>query len=144
MRERLLRLLRVPERPDAPPGAGDSLETFRAAPGYFRYTVLMWFPKQVAALSGLLFSLAFFGSLGNGSAVNDGVVIGEYSLIASGTVIVDNVEIPARSLVVGAPGKVRGEVRDRHLERMKWYSDVYIEKTERYKRQGNLESERIE
>ena len=29
-----------------------------------------------------------------------------------------------------------------HLERMKWYNDVYIEKTERYKRQGNLESER--
>ena len=82
--------------------------------------------------------------IGNGSAVNDGVVIGEDSLIASGTVIVDNVEIPARSLVVGVPGKVRGEVRERHLELMKWYSDVYIEKTERYKRQGNLESERID
>ena len=82
--------------------------------------------------------------IGNGSAVNDGVVIGEDSLIASGTVIVDNVEIPARSLVVGVPGKVRGEIRERHLERMKWYSDVYIEKTKRYKRQGNLESERID
>ena len=82
--------------------------------------------------------------IGNGSAVNDGVVIGEYSLIASGTVIVDNVNIPAHSLVVGVPGKIRGVVRDRHLERMKWYCDIYIEKTERYKRQGNLESERID
>jgi len=66
MKQRLLQLLRVPERPDPPPGAGDSLEMFRASPGYFRYSVLMWFPKQIAALSGLLFSLAFFGRLDNG------------------------------------------------------------------------------
>ena len=65
MKERLLALLRVPERPDPPPGAGEALETFRAAPGFFYYSALAWIPKQAAALAGLLFSLSFFGSFDN-------------------------------------------------------------------------------
>ena len=77
--------------------------------------------------------------IGNGATLNDGVEIGEYSLIASGTMLVDNVQIPPRSLVVGSPGKVLREVGERHLERMKWYCDVYMEKTKKYKAQGNLE-----
>ena len=77
--------------------------------------------------------------IGNGATLNDGVEIGEYSLVASGTMLVDNVKIPPRSLVVGSPGKVLREVGERHLERMKWYCDVYMEKTKKYKTQGNLE-----
>ena len=77
--------------------------------------------------------------IGNGATLNDGVEIGEYSLVASGTMLVDNVQIPPRSLVVGSPGKVLREVGERHLERMKWYCDVYMEKTKKYKAQGNLE-----
>ena len=47
--------------------------------------------------------------IGNGATVNDGVTIGEDSLLASGTVVIDKMEIPARSLVVGVPGRVRGQ-----------------------------------
>ncbi len=77
--------------------------------------------------------------IGNGAILNDGVAIGEYSLIASGSMLVDNVQIPPRSLVVGSPGKALREVGERHLAKMKWYCDVYMEKTKRYKAQGNLE-----
>lgn len=77
--------------------------------------------------------------IGNGATLNDGVEIGEYSLIASGAMLVDNVKIPPRSLVVGSPGKRLREVGARHLTRMKWYCDVYMEKTKRYKSQGDLE-----
>ena len=77
--------------------------------------------------------------IGNGATLNDGVEIGEYSLIASGTMLVDNAKIPPRSLVVGSPGKVLREVGERHLAKMKWYCDVYMEKTAKYKAQGNLE-----
>ena len=80
--------------------------------------------------------------LGNGVTVNDGVTIGEYSFIASGAMIVDEVEIPERSLVVGVPAKVLRQVGQRHLDKMKWYNDVYIEKAQTYKAEGNLESER--
>lgn len=77
--------------------------------------------------------------IGNGSTLNDGVEIGEYSLIASGAMLVDNVKIPPRSLVVGSPGKRLREVGARHLAKMKWSCEVYMEKTKRYKSQGNLE-----
>lgn len=63
MRERLLRLLAISERPDPPPGAGSPLETFRASPRFFHYSVLTWIPKQIAAAIGLLLSLMFFGAL---------------------------------------------------------------------------------
>ena len=46
--------------------------------------------------------------VGNGATVNDGVVIGEDSLLASGTMVIDNMNIPARSLAVGVPGRTRG------------------------------------
>ena len=80
--------------------------------------------------------------IGNGTTVNDGVEIGEDSLLASGSMVLDNMEIPARSLVVGVPGRVRGQVEERHVELIKNYCEIYIQKTERYRRQGNLESPR--
>jgi len=80
--------------------------------------------------------------LGNGAVINDGVVIGDDSVLASGTVVLDNMEVAARSIVVGIPGRVRGEIQERHVELTKYYCDIYIHKAERYKKQGNLESER--
>ena len=81
--------------------------------------------------------------IGNGATINDGVEIGDDSVLASGTVVLDNMEIPSRSIVMGVPGRVRGEVESRHVELTKYYCDIYIHKAERYKRQGNLESERL-
>ena len=78
--------------------------------------------------------------IGSGATVNDGVEIGEDSLIASGAVLAEHVKVPARSLVVGIPGKVRGEVKERHTELIRELCDSYVEKTKRYKRQGDLES----
>ncbi len=77
--------------------------------------------------------------IGNGATINDGVAIGEDSLIASGAMVVDNMEIPARSLVVGIPARIRGQVEQRHIDLIKYYCDIYIHKTQRYKRQGDLE-----
>ena len=78
--------------------------------------------------------------IGNGATVNDGVEIGEDSLLASGTMVLDGMKVPTRSIVMGVPGRIRGEVQDRHLELIGQISNNYIHKAERYKRQGNLES----
>ena len=80
--------------------------------------------------------------LGSGATVNDGVEIGEGSLVASGSMIVENNKIPAGSMVVGVPGKVRGEVRERHAELIRHAADEYVEKARRYLRQGDLASDR--
>lgn len=80
--------------------------------------------------------------IGNGATVNDGVEIGEDSLLASGVVVLDNMKIPARSIVMGVPGRIRGQVTERHLELIKWLCGVYIEKTKRYKNNPLLDSAR--
>lgn len=63
MRSRLLALLKVPESPDPPPGSGDSLTTFRASIKHLYLSALLWLPRQVSALVGLVFALVFFGSI---------------------------------------------------------------------------------
>ena len=70
--------------------------------------------------------------LGNGSTLNEGVVIGEFSLIASGSMVLENMKIPPRSLVMGNPARIRGEINERHLELIKLSSSAYVEKVKIY------------
>ena len=70
--------------------------------------------------------------LGNGSTLNEGVVIGEFSLIASGSMVLENMKIPPRSLVMGNPARIRGEVNERHVELIKLSSNTYVDKLELY------------
>ena len=74
--------------------------------------------------------------LGNGAVVNDGVTIGAECVIASGAVVLDDMEIPPRSIAVGVPARVRGEVQDRHLKLGEYFNGVYILKAQRYLRNG--------
>ena len=74
--------------------------------------------------------------LGNGSTLNEGVVIGEFSLIASGSMVLENMKIPPKSLVMGNPARIRGEINERHLELIKLSSSTYVDKLKIY-----LESE---
>lgn len=76
--------------------------------------------------------------LGNGSVVNDGVTIGAECVIASGAVVLDDMKIPARSIAVGVPARVRGEVQDRHLKLGEYFNGVYVLKAQRYLRNGGL------
>jgi len=74
--------------------------------------------------------------IGNGATVNDGAEIGEESLIASGAMVLDNMSIPPRSLVVGVPARIRGQVEERHLRLMKATSDNYVQKARKYNEAG--------
>ena len=59
-RRLLLRLFRVDERPEPPPGSPESLRVFRASPGYFRYKLVGWGLGQTGALIGLIVSTLGF------------------------------------------------------------------------------------
>ena len=63
MKALLLRVLRVPERPAPPPGAGDSLEVFRAAPRFLGYSVVSWAAKQTLGLFAIVIPLGLLGGL---------------------------------------------------------------------------------
>ena len=78
--------------------------------------------------------------LGNGSTVNDGVIIGSDSLIASGTVLPDKQSIPAKSIVMGVPGKIRSEINQKFIDLIKNTSEAYAKRAIKYKKEGNLES----
>ena len=58
-RKLLLELLKVPPEPQPPPGSQESLRVFRAAPAYYRYSLVKWGLAQASALGGLLFSFGF-------------------------------------------------------------------------------------
>lgn len=57
----LLRAMRVPPEPAAPPGAGTRV--FRAGQNYFRYKLAAWLIAQLAAVAGLLFAFSFISNI---------------------------------------------------------------------------------
>jgi carbonic anhydrase/acetyltransferase-like protein (isoleucine patch superfamily) len=65
--------------------------------------------------------------IGMGSIILNGAVIGEGSLIAAGAVVQEGAVIPPRSLVAGVPGKVRRELADEDVARIRLNADVYVD-----------------
>ena len=65
--------------------------------------------------------------------MNEGVEVGEFSLIAAGSVVIENMKIPPRSLVMGSPARIRGEITERHMELIKLSFATYVDKVKLYK-----------
>lgn len=67
------------------------------------------------------------GSLvGMGSVVLSGAVIGESCLIAGGAVVLEGTRIPPRSLVAGVPAKVRRQLTDEEVARIRGNAERYV------------------
>ena len=64
--------------------------------------------------------------IGMGAMLLDGVEIGEYSVIAAGTVVTENKKIPPRSLVMGIPGKIVREIKDEDIKRIEQGAQDYL------------------
>ena len=77
--------------------------------------------------------------IGNGAILNDGVLVGEESVIGSGAMILENMDIPDKSIVVGMPGRIRGSVKDKHGNMIDRIAAGYASKAQKYKAEGNLE-----
>ena len=77
--------------------------------------------------------------LGNGCVLNDGVEVGEESIVAAGAVVLEETKFEPRSLIVGAPGKLRSKVKERHVEMIESVAEHYVERCCRYKASGGLE-----
>jgi carbonic anhydrase/acetyltransferase-like protein (isoleucine patch superfamily) len=71
--------------------------------------------------------------IGNGARVLDGVRIGRQCLIAAGSLIPPNKEIPDRSVVMGSPGKVVRQVTAEDLAMMAYAADHYRKMVIRYR-----------
>jgi carbonic anhydrase/acetyltransferase-like protein (isoleucine patch superfamily) len=54
--------------------------------------------------------------IGMGAILLNGVTVGHDSIVAAGTLLPEGLAVPPRSLVIGAPGKVRRELTDADVE----------------------------
>ena len=71
--------------------------------------------------------------IGMGAIVMDGARIGADSLVAAGTLVSPGTIIPPRSLVMGAPGRVKRPLTDAEVTDLTTYWKNYIEYTRIYK-----------
>ncbi|MEK9676127.1 MAG: gamma carbonic anhydrase family protein, partial [Chloroflexota bacterium] len=74
--------------------------------------------------------------LGNGSTLNDGVILGKECLFAAGITVTENTEFEDRSLIRGTPGKALGKIREKHAELMRGAANSYVNRIDRYKSAG--------
>lgn len=70
--------------------------------------------------------------IGIGAILLDDVVIGEESFVAAGSLITPGTIIPPRSLVLGAPARVRREVTEEEIARIDGHWKSYIEYKNNY------------
>jgi gamma-carbonic anhydrase len=74
--------------------------------------------------------------VGIGSIVMDGVRVGTQSLVAAGALLSPGTQIPPRSLVMGAPARVKRPLTDEEVTGLDIYWQNYIEYTKAYKAQS--------
>jgi carbonic anhydrase/acetyltransferase-like protein (isoleucine patch superfamily) len=80
--------------------------------------------------------------IGNGATLNDGVVLGEYSIVASGAVVLENKEFPAKSFVAGVPATARDRpTEERHHLMIRRTAESYARKAQLFKAEGLGSSE---
>ncbi len=70
--------------------------------------------------------------IGMGAIVSDYSIIGEWAVVGEGAVVKMKSEIPARSIAVGVPAKVIGELQEHHREELSRFKSVYRDLAKRY------------
>lgn len=70
--------------------------------------------------------------IGMGAIILNGAVIGEESIVAAGTLVPEGMQVPPRSLVMGAPAKVRRPVTEEERKGLLEYAQHYLEYKETY------------
>jgi carbonic anhydrase/acetyltransferase-like protein (isoleucine patch superfamily) len=70
--------------------------------------------------------------VGIGAVILNHAHVGEGSIIAAGAVIPEHAVIPARSLVVGIPGKVKRELGEEDRKMIARYAENYLDYTAIY------------
>ncbi len=65
--------------------------------------------------------------IGMGAILLNGAHVGRDSIVAAGALVVERMEIPARSLVMGSPARVKRSVTDAEVAEIRSYADRYVQ-----------------
>jgi len=64
--------------------------------------------------------------IGMGAILLNGSHVGTESIVAAGTLLVEGMRVPPRSLVMGSPGKVKRPLSDDEIAGIQGYADRYV------------------
>lgn len=70
--------------------------------------------------------------IGIGSIILDGVRVGKNSLVAAGSLLTPNTQIPPRSLVMGSPARVKRELSDEEVNDLEKFWRNYVSLSQIY------------
>ncbi len=71
--------------------------------------------------------------IGMGATILSGARIGAGSIVAAGALVTEGQQIPERSVVMGAPGKVKRQTTDEDLQRMRANAERYVQLSREYR-----------
>ena len=64
--------------------------------------------------------------IGIGAILLNGSRIGEGSIVAAGTLVTEDLQVPPASLVMGSPGKVKRQLTPKEVDEIRLYADRYV------------------
>ena len=65
--------------------------------------------------------------IGMGAILLNGAHVGRDSIVAAGTLVVEGMEIPPRSLVMGSPARLKRSLTDAEVAEIQMYADRYVQ-----------------
>jgi gamma-carbonic anhydrase len=71
--------------------------------------------------------------VGIGATVLNGAVVGEESIVAAGALVPEGMQVPPRSVVMGAPARVRREVTEEERAGLRRYAENYVRYKDEYR-----------
>ena len=74
--------------------------------------------------------------VGNNSTLLDNSEIGDWCMIAAGSVIPPETKFPDKSLIMGTPAKRKSDISEKHLEQIQYSVEWYAKMVQRYKNSG--------
>src|SRR5688572_11631519 len=75
--------------------------------------------------------------IGIGAILLDGVRVGRNSLVAAGSLLTPGTQVPPGSLVMGSPGKVKRELTEIEIEKIRQSAAKYVELAAIYRSSEN-------
>ena len=74
--------------------------------------------------------------VGIGALVLNGAVVGEESIVAAGALVPEGMQVPARSLVMGVPARVRRPVTEEERAGLRASAENYVGYKDTYRAEG--------
>ena len=74
--------------------------------------------------------------IGINATILDGAEVGDFSVVAAGSLVTPNMKIPSKSVVMGVPAKIRGQVSAERLNYLTNGPSLNLKLAQEYKKQG--------